>query len=531
MTVSRRSLLSSAVAVAGGSLAAASTFARTIRRASLRKPNIILIYADDLGFGDVGCYGATQVATPNIDRLAAEGVRFINGHAPSATCTPSRYALLTGEYAWRKEGAHILPGDAAALIRPGKDTLPSMLKRGGYATALIGKWHLGLGDGVLDWNGRIAPGPREIGFDHAFFFPATADRVPGVFIEDHNVVGLDRADPIRVDYRNRVGDEPIGREHPELLKMAANDGHDGTIVNGIGRIGYMSGGKAARWVDEEVSDVFLGKAQNFIAANREKPFFIYFATTEPHVPRAPAKRFQGATGMGPRGDAIAQLDWTVGELVQTLRRHGLDDDTMIVFSSDNGPVLNDGYDDDAVQRVGNHRPAGMFRSGKYSIYEGGLRVPFIVRWPAGSARGVTSKALISHVDLFASLAAITGQRLPSSSAVDSFELSNVVTGRNDVGRAVLVEDTSTTVAGEASLLSKSDSILALIEGNWKLIAPFAHTPPFAGNEIGGLPEAQLFDLKRDPGETVNLAQRFPEIVSGMQSRLAAILRSTRTRPG
>lgn len=530
MTQTRRQLLASAAILAGSGLLAGRGLAASARRRNSRRPNIILIYSDDLGYGDLGCYGATQVKTPNLDRLAAEGVRFTNGHSPSATCTPSRYALLTGEYAWRKDGAHILPGDAAALIRPGKDTIPAMLKRAGYSTALIGKWHLGLGSGQLDWNTTIAPGPREIGFDYAFFFPATADRVPGIFIENRNVVGLDPGDPITVDYRKQVGDEPIGREHPELLRMGSNDGHDGTIVNGIGRIGYMKGGKAARWIDEDVPFKFLAKARQFIASNREEPFFIYYATTEPHVPRTPAKQFEGTTGMGPRGDAIAQLDWTVGELMKTLTEQGLDQDTMIVFSSDNGPVLNDGYDDDAVQKIGNHRPAGIFRSGKYSIYEGGTRVPYIVRWPAGAARGVTSPALMNHVDLFASLAAITGQKLPHASAVDSLDTSSALLGRSLSGRVFMVSDTSTITAGAATLQEKGDSILALVEGKWKLIAPYAWTAAATGNEIGGSPDPQLFNLERDPGETVNLAAIQPERASAMLERLRAIVASTRTRP-
>lgn len=529
MTLSRRCLMSTAARIAGAGLLVATAPSQG-REPTSRKPNIILIYTDDLGYGDIGCYGATQVKTPNIDRLAAQGVRFTNGHSPSATCTPSRYAMLTGEYAWRKSGAHILPGDAAALIRPGKDTLPALLKRAGYRTGLVGKWHLGLGSGEIDWNGAIAPGPREIGFDYAFFFPATADRVPGIFIENRNVVGLDPADPITVDYRKRVGDDPIAREHPELLRMGSNDGHDGTIVNGIGRIGYMKGGKVARWTDEDVPATFLAKARRFIGENRKQPFFLYYATTEPHVPRVPAKAFQGATSMGPRGDVIAQLDWTVGELVKTLQEHKLDQDTIIVFSSDNGPVLNDGYDDDATQKVGNHRPAGMFRSGKYSIYEGGTRVPYIVRWPAGGASGVVSPALMNHVDLFASLAAIAGQELPENSAVDSFDMSDALLGKTLAGRSFMVEDTSTITAGAATLEEMGDSIIALVEGAWKLIMPYAYTAAAAGNEIGGSPDAQLFDLERDPGESVNLAQRMPDLTEAMIGRLRAILTSHRTRP-
>ena len=525
--LARRDLLSSAAA---GALLVLIGPAVAAPRAAARKPNIVLIYTDDLGYGDVGCYGAAQVATPNIDRLAAGGVRFTNGHAPSATCTPSRYALLTGEYAWRKEGAHILPGDAPALIPPGKDTIPSMLKRAGYATAVIGKWHLGLGSGDLDWNKRIAPGPREIGFDYAFYFPATLDRVPSIYIEDHQTVGLDPNDPIVVDYRTKVGNDPTGLDHPELLRMPWNDGHNGTIVDGVSRIGFMSGGHAARWTDEDMADTLLAKAKLFIDRHRDAPFFLYYSTSEIHVPRLPAKRFQGATSMGPRGDAIAELDWVVGEIMQTLERNGIADETMIVFSSDNGPVLNDGYDDEAVTRIGNHRPAGHFRSGKYSIYDGGLKVPMIVHWPRGAARGVDSAALIDHVDLFASLAAITGQRLPSASAVDSFDLSATLLGRSEAGRPFLVEDTSTINAEQATLQTHGDSIFALVEGNWKLVASHADAASFHGNEIGSTATPQLFDVARDPGETVNLVDRFPQRAAAMQERLRAIVGGRRTRP-
>jgi arylsulfatase A-like enzyme len=211
------------------------------------RPNVVLIYADDLGYGDVGAYGATRVRTPNIDRLAREGLRFTRAHAPSATCTPSRYAMLTGEYAWRRPGTGVATGDAAALLQPGRTTLASILKGAGYATGVVGKWHLGLGPaGGPDWNGEIAPGPLDVGFDHAFLMPATGDRVPTVYVEDRRVVRLDPRDPIRVSFAGPVGDEPTGREHPELLRLAASHGHDQTVVNGIGRIGYMAGGKAAR---------------------------------------------------------------------------------------------------------------------------------------------------------------------------------------------------------------------------------------------------------------------------------------------
>jgi len=376
-------------------------------RAAPRRPNIIYMYADDLGYGDVSCYGAQRVRTPNIDRLAERGVRFTNAHSPSATCTPSRYALMTGEYAWRERGTGVLPGDSALIVQPGRYTLPGMLKQAGYVTGAVGKWHLGLGEKTPDWNGEIKPGPMEIGFDYSFIIPATGDRVPCVYIEGHRVVGLDPSDPIVVNYQHPVGNEPTGKDHPELLRMHPSEGHADTIINGISRIGYMSGGKAARWVDETMADTLTGKAISFMEQHRKEPFFLYFATHDIHVPRVPNKRFVGKTPMGPRGDVIVELDWSVGQVVAALDRLGLARDTLFIFSSDNGPVLDDGYRDQAVELAGDHKPAGPWRGGKYSIYDGGTRVPFIVRWP-GRVKPDVSSPLVGQIDMIASLADFTG---------------------------------------------------------------------------------------------------------------------------
>ncbi|MDO9339068.1 MAG: sulfatase-like hydrolase/transferase, partial [Bacteroidales bacterium] len=232
------------------------------------KPNIVIIYADDLGYGDVSCYGATKISTPNIDRLAKQGLRFTNAHCTSATSTPSRYSLLTGEYAWRKRGTGVATGDAIAIIKPGRTTLASVMQNAGYKTAVVGKWHLGLGsEGGADWNGEITSGPMDLGFDYNFIIPATGDRVPCVFVENRRVVGLDPNDPIKVSFNEPILVEPTGKDHPELLKMHPSHGHDMTIVNGISRIGYMSGGKSALWVDEDIADVITGKAAKFIENN------------------------------------------------------------------------------------------------------------------------------------------------------------------------------------------------------------------------------------------------------------------------
>lgn len=479
-------------------------------------PNVVLIYADDLGYGDLGAYGATRFQTPHVDRLAAQGLRLTNAHAAAATCTPSRYAMLTGEYAWRRKGTGVLPGDARLIIAPGRTTLASMMKRAGYRTGIVGKWHLGLGDGRIDWNGEIRPGPREIGFDESFLVPATGDRVPCVYVEDGRVRGLDPKDPIEVSYEHPVGDDPTGKAHPELLKMHPSAGHDQTIVNGISRIGFMSGGRSARWVDEEMADVLTGKARAFIERHRDERFFLYFATHDIHVPRVPHPRFAGRSGLGPRGDVILQLDWATGSILETLDRLKLTDKTLVVFTSDNGPVVDDGYRDEAVEKLGGHRPSGPLRGGKYSAFDGGTRVPLIVRWP-GRVRPGVSDALVDQVDFLASFGALTGQSLAKDDAPDSFDLLGALLGTSTTGRDSLVEQ-----AGA----------LSLIAGRWKLISP--HEGPRVHSEtmieLGNDPQPQLYDLAVDLGERRNVAGEHPEVVRELSVRLARIRQDGRSRP-
>ena len=406
---------------------------------SAKHPNIVVMYADDLGFGDVSCYGATALDTPNIDRLASEGVVFYHGYATAATCTPSRYSLLTGSYSWRNERAHILPGDAPLIIDPGTSTLPSVLKEAGYKTGVVGKWHLGIGEGNQNWNEPLPLTPLDIGFDYSYIMAATNDRVPCVYLDGRDVVGLDPSDPIEVEYdKNKpFPGLPTGRENPELLKMKFHHGHDMSIVNGVSRIGYMRGGEAALWVDEDMADVFLEKAVSFVEENKDGPFFLYYAFHQPHVPRLPHPRFVGSTGLGPRGDAIAEMDWCVGEMLDALDRCGLKEDTIVVFSSDNGPVLNDGYYDEAVELCGDHRPAGPLRGGKYSMYDGGTRVPFIVSWPGNVEIG-ESDALVSQVDFLASFAALAGVSLDADAGPDSVDVLDALLGQSDEGRAEIV---------------------------------------------------------------------------------------------
>ncbi len=481
-----------------------------------RRPNIVLILADDVGYGDLSCYGARRLKTPNLDRMAAGGVRFTSGYSPSATCTPTRYALLTGEYAWRRKGTSVLPGDAALIIEPGRPTLPALLKQAGYATGCVGKWHLGLGSGNLDWNGEIKPGPLEIGFDYCFLMPATGDRVPCVYVENHRVAGLEPRDPIRVSYKEPIGDEPTGRQRPDLLKVKPSHGHDQTIINGISRIGYMSGGRAAWWKDEEMADVFTRKAISFIESHRRRPFFLYFASHDIHVPRVPHPRFVGTSQCGLRCDAMQQLDWCVGELVRTLERLKLERHTLIIFSSDNGPVVDDGYQDGAVETLGDHKPAGPWRGGKYSNFEGGTRVPLITHW-RGRTRPCVSDALVSQVDFLASLASLAGVTLPHEAGPDSFNVLPALLGQSETGRDHLVVH-----AGS----------LSLRKGRWKLIMP-SSGPRYNRNvniELGNDPAPQLYDLEADPGETTNLAQKEPAKVKELMALLEKIRAEGRSRP-
>ncbi|BAX78434.1 sulfatase family protein [Labilibaculum antarcticum] len=494
-----------------------SAVAGAVEKKENSKPNIVVIYVDDLGYGDLSCTGATGVQTPNVDKLAQNGILFTDAHCSAATCTPSRYSLLTGSYAFRKNAA-VLQGDAPLLIEPGTPTLPSMLQQEGYKTAVIGKWHLGLGNGNVDWNGDVKPGPLEIGFDYSYLIPATGDRVPCVLLENHKVLGLDQNDPITVSYDGMVGTDPTGTKNPDLLRYGADKQHSNTIVNGISRIGYMTGGNAARWKDETIPFQMLSKARSFIDENQETPFFLYFAFLDIHVPRLPALRFAGKSTMGVRGDAIVQMDYITGQLVDYLKSKGLLDNTLIVFSSDNGPVINDGYDDKAMELLGDHKPGGIYRGGKYSAYEAGTRVPTIAYWPNKIKGGQTSNALVGHVDLYASIASLVNHELQDGEAPDSFNQLETYLGTDNKGRAELVEEAYT---------------LSIREGKWKYIQATKNAGGWIKTEknieSGLSTKAQLYNLEDDPKELNNLAESNPKLVVKLDAKLQKIKNETSSR--
>ncbi len=467
---------------------------------AIERPNIIVIMADDLGYGDVSAYGATAVSTPNIDRLASGGLTFTGGYCTAATCTPTRFSFLTGMYAFRQKGTGIAAPESPSIIKPGTPTLPGMLREAGYKTAVIGKWHLGLGDPKPQWNEEINPGPLEIGFDYCYLLPSTNDRVPSVYVENHRVANLDPADPLI------VGEEAVsdtnGKTFRHTLKMDWSHGHNQTIHNGISRIGWFKGADAARWRDEDLGDQFVKKSVEWIQENQDEPFFLFFSSQDIHVPRMPNERFHGATNMGFRGDAIVELDYKVGAIIDVIEELGLTDKTLIIFCSDNGPVLDDGYKDGAIEKLGDHKPAGPYRGGKYSPYEGGTRTPFITYWP-GTINTETTDAMISTVDMAVSLNKLAGNSIPAGTFPDSYDVLDALLGKkNAEGRTFIFEEAVRS--------------FGLRKGEWKLVdhqtedqvKRLTYFKP-AGHRY------ELYNLSEDPAEENNIIKEHPEIAEEM----------------
>ena len=498
-------------------------------------PNIVVIMADDLGYGDLSCYGATNIETPNIDRLAANGIRFTDGYCSASTCTPTRYSLLTGNYAFRTRGTGIAPPNSPALIAPGTETVASILQRGGYRTAVIGKWHLGLGPkknkkakkngGPFgpDWNGELKPGPLEIGFDSCFLLPTTNDRVPQVYVQDHRVANLDPDDPLWVGNKRPSQSHPTGKTHRDTLKLDWSHGHNATIHNGISRIGFYTGGESARFRDEDLADMWVKKSVEFLEANQNKPFFLFFSSHDLHVPRMPHERFQGKSKLGLRGDSILQLDWSVGELTKTLKRLGIEKNTLVIFCSDNGPVMDDGYKDGALEKLGDHRAAGPFSGGKYSVYEGGTRTPFITHWP-GTIAPQESDQVVCTVDLAASFAKLINQPLADDACTDSFDVLDALLGKPSArGRETLIQQDN-----------GNKGSFGFRKGNWKLQR---HDKGKSRNlnvdhklARTKVPKFQLFNLADDPSESINVIEKHPKIAAKLKALLTQQIEAGRTRP-
>ena len=497
-----------------------SATAETVQKNSTqapKKPNVIVILADDLGYGDLKCYGAKNVETPHVDKLASEGIRFTNAHTVAATSTPSRYSLLTGEYAWRRPDTDIAAGDVKMIIRPEQYTMADMFKSAGYATAAIGKWHLGLGDktGGQDWNAPLPAALGDLGFDYHYIMAATADRVPCVFIENGKVANYDPSDPIEVSYTKNFPGEPTGKDNPELLyNLHPSNGHDMSIVNGISRIGFMKGGGKALWKDENIADSITVHAIDFIKQHKDEPFFMYFATNDVHVPRFPHDRFRGKNPMGLRGDAIAQFDWTVGQLMETLDQLELTENTLIILSSDNGPVVDDGYKDKAEELLNGHTPSGPWRGNKYSAFEGGTAVPVIVRWPQKIKKTGDSDVLMSQIDWLASLGALINARLPKGSAPDSYDRLGNLIGTDKTDRPWIVEQSM-------------NHTLSVRTKDWKYIEPNDDPTTFMKAEkieTGNLNIPQLYEMEK-VSEQENVAEKYPKKVFELQT----ILRQVRNK--
>lgn len=493
------------------------------------RPNLVIIMADDLGYGDIGCYGGRAIPTPRLDRMAAEGLRMTRCYAPASTCTPTRYAVMTAEYPWRPHDREtsILDGDAPLAIQPGRPTLPQVLSDAGYQTSLVGKWHLGIGDGrnAVDFNKHVGPGPLEVGFRSAFYIPATVDRVPCVFIDGHAVSGLDPADPLRISYLRRVGGVAVGDPDTPRLKYRGDKQHSKAIVNGISRIGYMAGGESAWWVDEQITDTLLAKTREVITTESEDPYFLMLGLHDPHVPHAPHPRFVGKSNAGIRGDSIVQLDWLVGEVLDAIDRSPGGENTLVLFTSDNGPTVFDGYDDGSVQANGDHTPAGPLRGSKYLVYEGGCRVPTLVRWRGRVAPGV-SDAFFTLTDLLPSFASLAGVgTLPEGVGQDGMDLSDCLV------------DAAAESTRESAILQGIGNRLAVVTPRWKYVAKNADgAPTDIGRGANPLDkryadaksyEDALYDLGVEESERTNVLDAQPEVTERLQGLYNAARRASK----
>lgn len=485
------------------------------------KPNVIIINVDDLGYGDVGCYGATKVKTPNIDKLAKEGRRFTDFHSASAVCSPSRYALLTGQYPSRKNMWRPIFMRTPLVIDTTQMTIGRLMQNAGYQTAVIGKWHLGFGtQNPVDWNKALKPGPLEVGFNYYFGVPVLNSHPPFVYVENHKVVGLTPDDPMVYGKRAET------QLFPEKFD-----------IDSIG------GGRAAHalFKDNMIGTTLKDKAVDWIKQNKSKPFFLYFAPTNIHHPFTPAPQFVGTSGAGLYGDFIHELDWMVGEILSTLDKEGLKENTLVILTSDNGGMLNQGGQE--TRRLG-HKANADLLGFKFDAWEGGHRVPFLARWPGKIPAQSVSNEMICNIDMLATLSALVGYSLKRGEGPDSYNALPAIVGTaKDSIRDYLV----------ISPFKKTH--LAIRKGKWMFI-PAQNSGGFPGTQIGehelggaaahlltgqvnsdiekgkvkpDAPPAQLYDLQNDPMQKKNLFNEYPQVAKQLESLLQKALSKEMTR--
>ncbi len=484
------------------SLLAAAAFAAP------QRPNIIVILADDQGYGDFAANNpASKIATPGLDRLAAEGMRFTDAHTSSSVCTPTRYSLLTGRYHWRTRlQSGVLGGFSPPLIAPERQTLADLLKSAGYRTAMFGKWHLGVswplkGDGYaddggnyakspdnasqVDWSGEVKGGPLDCGFDEFFGISASLDMPPFVWIEGRKATEAATATKTWL----RTG--PAG---PSFEAVDVQPSLTTRLI---------------RYIGERAEDAKAGK-----------PFFAYVPLAAPHTPVVPTKQWEGSSGINAYADFVKQVDADILKILDALRQNGIERDTLIVFTSDNG--CSPAAKIEELQAKG-HQPNGVLRGHKADIFEGGHRVPFVLRWPAAVKAGSVAPQLVGQIDLFATFAEITGAKPAEGQGEDSFSFAPVLA---DAG----------VPSPRRSIISHSiNGSFAIRDGAWKLslcAGSGGWSAPRPGSkEEQGLPSFQLYDLASDLGETRNLAEPQKERVDAMKAALEKAVASGRTTPG
>ncbi|MFR9557765.1 MAG: arylsulfatase [Rikenellaceae bacterium] len=492
---------------------------------------------DDLGYGDLGCYGAELIKTPNIDKLASEGRRFTDAHSVSSVSTPSRYGMLTGEYPFRGTDRRDNPTagvwgplriGAPLIIDTEILTVGKMMQKQGYSTACIGKWHMGFGDvEPTNWNESLKPGPNEMGFDYYFGIPHVSSTPPYVLVENDRVVGLDPNDPIlRKDENNPAPLAPT----PQFPSKSKNQ---------------FTGGLAAHalYNDEDLGIMCAEKSVAWIKENKDNPFFLYLSTPHIHHPFTPNERFKGSSECGVYGDFVQELDWIVGEVMNCLKEAKLDKNTLVIFTSDNGGMLNVGGQD---ARDMGHLQNGDLLGFKFDVWEGGHRVPFIARWTKKIEAGSTSDEVVSNVDLLATLAALTGYELESGDAVDSQNVLKAFTSKSKTPAGGREEMILTSFKSTHQALRSGDWIYIPAQGNGGWIGGKRGSHIFggpaaikyAGQENSDLengkikkdaPKAQLYNIAEDKSQTVNVIDKYPEIAAKMEARLLGMQQSDSTR--